>query len=107
MSPESSSSEVFEQAPDPDIQQAVHHAQTNSAEGFSEPDLEVGDTLAASGCPFLGLRYVLTKCGLIAEKYPWQTTTAFLLTIAAGWVCAYFGVSLLLGLILTAMSMEE
>ena len=109
MESESSSPEGFGQSPELDIQHAVQQAQNpDSAEDTDYSDRKAGEVLTVSEhCPLLGLRYALAKCGLLAEKCPWQTTMAIMLTVAAGWVCTYFGISLLLGLFLWALSLEE
>jgi hypothetical protein len=96
-----------------DIQQALGQAQRLS-DGAGEEllssgrDLPPSDTMAqTSNCPLLGLRYSVSKCGLMAERYPWQTTAALLLVTGCGWLCSYFGLTLLAGLLLYAVYAEE
>jgi hypothetical protein len=52
-------------------------------------------------------RYTLMKCGLMAEKYPWQTVVLLLGSVGCGWVCSYFGWSVLGAAVLYAASSDE
>jgi predicted RNA-binding Zn-ribbon protein involved in translation (DUF1610 family) len=96
-------------SPEDDIQQALHQAQNPTPMESQHPEPAAGEVMAhAQGsCPILGMRYAMAKCGFMAEKYPWQTTAALVLTTACGWICAYFGATLLVGLVLFAIFSEE
>ncbi|WP_373531197.1 hypothetical protein [Vampirovibrio sp.] len=98
-----------DQTPD-DIQAALDSAnqrnpetQTPAHEALPSEVLTQG----ATSCPLLSIRYAFTKCGLMAEKAPWQTLSALALAIGCGWVCNYFGVTVLAGLIAYAIVAEE
>ncbi|MCE3234695.1 MAG: hypothetical protein K0Q50_875 [Vampirovibrio sp.] len=101
-----------EMPPQDDIQHALNQA-SQLSDG-QPTELAMADLPAASdtlvhskSCPLMGLRYGVTKCGLMAEKYPWQTTVACLLTVGCGWLCSYFGLTMLAGLLLYAVYAEE
>jgi hypothetical protein len=90
--------------PEEDIQQALQQAHNPSAPEAFNPTLAAGEVLTESqSCPILGLRYALAKCGIMAEKYPWQTTVVLLVTAGCAWICAYFGATLLVALVLLAV----
>ena len=96
-----------------DIHAALNQAQQlsspqTSADG-SEPALgeALTESVSGSACPLRGLRYSLYKCGMMAEKYPWQTTAAMIATIGCGWVCSYFGLTVFAGLVLFAATADE
>jgi hypothetical protein len=97
--------------PEDDIQQAVHQAQSlGNAQADSAPaDASMAsDTLVHSqSCPVRHVRYAIYKCGLMGEKYPCQTTAALLVTAGCGWLCAYFGLTVLAGLLVYAVCAEE
>jgi hypothetical protein len=96
-------------APEDDIQGALDkaHQLTSQTHQPNNPPL-LSDTLTHAGhCPLLSLRYALSKCGLMAEKAPWQTMTALALTIGCGWLCSYFGYMVLAALVLYAIFAEE
>lgn len=102
MSPESNLT------PDDDIRQAL-----DSANATPEPSTNISrdplsDVIATeSRCPVAKARYALMKCGLMAEKYPLQTTVLLLISVGCGKLCEYFGLSVLCALILYAVSTEE
>lgn len=101
-----------EMSPQDDIQQALTQA-TQLSEGSSAADPAMADAppadtlVHAKSCPLMGLRYCVSKCGIMAEKYPWQTTVACLLTVGCGWLCSYFGLTMLAALLLYAIYAEE
>jgi hypothetical protein len=90
--------------PEDDIQQALHQA-SNPAELEPQPtETVLGEVMTESTrSPWMGLRYAISKCALMAEKYPWQATLALLLCVSCSWVCVYFGASLLAALVLFAV----
>ena len=95
-----------------DIQEALDTANQLTSEAHGPPlnpnDRLLTDTLTqANTCPLLRLRYGLVKCGLMAEKAPWQTLAALALTIGCGWLCGYFGFTVLACLILYAVFADE
>ncbi len=96
---------------DDDIRQAVSQAHQLGDSAGGDPaggGDPVSDTLVQSKCcPLLGLRYGVSKCGLMAEKYPWQTTAGLLLATGCGWVCSYFGLTVLGVMLIYAMCAEE
>jgi hypothetical protein len=95
--------------PEDDIQGALDtaHQLTSEAPHSSNPPL-LSETLTHAGhCPLLRVRYALSKCGLMAEKAPWQTLAALAITIGCGWLCNYFGFTVLAGLVLYAIFAEE
>lgn len=103
---------VNEHSPEPqeDIQEALAAMNSKPGEGLgdSPPQTQLSDTLTHSKCcPLLGLRYAFARCGLMAEKYPWQTMAALALTIGCGWLCAYFGFTVLGALILYAIYAQD
>jgi hypothetical protein len=98
--------------PEEDIQQALHQAHSidepHADSGTTHNSAPMADTLAhQASCPLRHGRYALYKCGLIAEKYPCQTTAALLITAGCGWLCSYFGLTVLAALLLYAINAEE
>lgn len=98
--------------PEEDIQQALHQAQSmgdaHANPGTVQDSIPMADTLAHQGeCPLRHVRYAIYKCGLMAEKYPCQTTAALLITAGCGWLCSYFGFTVLAALLLYAINAEE
>ena len=94
--------------PEDDIQQALHQAQAGGDSGAVPDGAPMSDTLAhAQSCPLRHVRYAVYKCGLMAEKYPCQTTAALLITAGCGWLCSYFGVTVLVALLGYAITAEE
>lgn len=91
--------------PEDDIQQALHQAQNPGAAEPEMPNPAIGEVMTETkgSCPILAIRYAMAKCGFMAEKYPWQTTAALLLTAGCAWMCSYFGATMLLGLVLYAV----
>lgn len=96
---------------DDDIRQAVNqaHQMGEAGEGgHSDMKEPVSDTLVQSkACPLLGLRYGFSKCGMMAERYPWQTTAALLLATGCGWLCSYFGLTVVAAMVIYALYAEE
>lgn len=98
--------------PQDDIHEALETANQLSENAGSaavpgQPEA-LSDTLTqGKNCPLLGLRYALARCGLMAEKYPWQTLAALAITIGCGWLCDYFGLTVLAALILYAVYAED
>lgn len=94
--------------PEDDIQQALEQA-SNPTEAAQEPaGMQPGEVMAESSrCPLMGLRYAMAKCGMKAEKYPWQTTMALLLCASCAWICSYFGATMLVGLLLFAVFCDD
>jgi hypothetical protein len=98
---------------DADIQQAIQAASqqgTDSPESGSQrlPEQGLSDTLThGKSCPLLGLRYALTKCAFTAERSPWQTLAIMFLSIVCGWVCVYFGATVLGAWTLYAIFADE
>lgn len=93
--------------PEEDIQQALHQAQ-NPGSGECDKPMPAGEVMTEAGsCPILGMRYAMAKCGIMAEKYPWQTTMALLLTTGCAWVCTYFGAAMLVGLVMFAVYNDD
>lgn len=94
-----------------DIQQALQQAHTmggSNANPSAEPSMMPADTLVQEkSCPMLGLRYAMAKSGMMAEKYPWQTVMALLVTTGCGWLCGYFGMTVLAALVIYAVYAEE
>ena len=79
---------------------------TSGAPGANDP--LPGEVMAHTGsCPVLGVRYTIARCGLMAERYPWQATLALLVTVGATWLCSYFGLTVLGALILYAVYGED
>jgi|GEM_PF-4658717 len=98
--------------PQDDIQHALNQASQLSDGQPTESAMAdlpaASDTLTHSQAnPLMSLRYCVSKCGIMAEKYPWQTTVACLLTVGCGWLCSYFGLTMLAGLLLYAVYAEE
>jgi hypothetical protein len=94
-------------SPDEDIQQAVQssQAQPETNPGNLPPP---GEVIAKThACPLLGLRYAISQCAWMAEKYPWQTTAALLMATGCAWICSYFGITVLAGLVLYAVFAEH
>jgi len=90
--------------PEDDIQQAIHQAQNPSVASSTEPDSQQGDVIAETHrCPLMRMKGMIAKCGLMAAKYPWQTTLALLLSVGCGWLCVYFGLTVLAGLLAFAI----
>ncbi len=100
-----------EPKPEKDIQAALSTASelsANTTTGNLPSGGPLSDTLAQSpSCPLLGLRYGLAKCGLMAEKAPWQTLAALALTMGCTWLCGYFGLTVLACLILYAVYADD
>lgn len=96
--------------PEDDIQQALeqaHHLDATEAHsGAPLPNTPVSDTLVRKNT-WTTAKYALSQCGLMAERYPWQTTAALLAAVGCGAVCPYFGWSVLGGLFLYAVTAEE
>jgi len=96
---------------DDDIRQAVNQAHQlgdSAGSGTSGGGEPISDTLVQSkSCPLLGIRYGISKCGMMAEKYPWQTTAVLLLATGCGWVCSYFGLTVLAAMLIYALCAEE
>jgi hypothetical protein len=94
-----------------DIQQALHQAQSmggDNSNPAADPNIGPSDTLVQQkSCPMLGLRYAVYKSGLMAEKYPWQTVMALLIATGCGWLCSYFGMTVLAALVVYAVYSEE
>lgn len=98
-----------EMTPQDDIQQALNQASQRGEANPSEPAMaDASDTLVhREAGPLLGLRYGVSKCGMMAERCPWQTTAALLLTVGCGWLCSYFGLTVLAALVVYALYAEE
>jgi hypothetical protein len=104
--------------PPEDIQQALASARQPDPLSNTEtpPALSEGltDALASdklAGGPFRHIwgqgRYAIYKCARMAEKYPWQTAAALLLTVGCGWVCGYFGATVMATLLIYAITAPE
>lgn len=105
-------SDENERHPQNDIQEALETANQLTSEAnesiLNPNDHLPADTLIHTGtCPLLSIRYGLAKCGVMAEKAPWQTLAALALTIGCGWICAYFGLTVLVCLILYAIFADD
>lgn len=101
-----------EMRPAEDVQKALDTAnQLSSAEtqGLNQPagDGVSGTLTEGQHCPLLKVRYVMARCGLMAEKNPWQTLAALLIAIGCGWLCWYFGLTVLACLILYAVYAQD
>jgi hypothetical protein len=101
-----------EMRPAEDVQKALDTAnQLSSSEtrSVNQPTASgVSDTLTEGGhCPLLQVRYAMARCGLMAEKNPWQTLAALSIAIGCGWLCSYFGLTVLVCLILYAVYAED
>lgn len=89
--------------PDPadDIQQALDTVQHRDAgvAGASSllPTEGSGDVLAhAHNRAWLDtLHFALMRCGIMAERYPWQATALLMVAIGCGTLCNYFGWTIL------------
>lgn len=91
--------EALSSAARPPETEGSHHAMNASP----------ADTLVdASAPPWMDqTRFLMARCGYMAEKYPWQTTGALLLTVGCGWLCNYFGWTVMAGLVLYAVTADE
>lgn len=97
---------------DKDIQNAMEQASQLSDGGenikHAAMKQELSDTLTATKCcPLLKVRYVMAKCALVAERNPWQTLAALSLAIGCGWLCWYFGATVLACLVLYAAYTDD
>lgn len=111
------SSELPDSSSHEDIQQAlteVNQSCLNQDSGSCASEdngLNQGDAAGilaqAKSCPLSGLRYGFSRCGLMAERYPWQATLLLFTVIGCGWLCVYFGVTVLLALILYSIYTED
>jgi hypothetical protein len=98
--------------PDDDIRQALDCASGEPGAHLSQKNHSselLSDTIArdANNPRWRMARYILMKCGLMAEKYPWQTVVLLLGSVGCGWVCSYFGWSVLGAAVLYAASSDE
>ena len=91
--------------PEDDIQQAIQQAQSPSlACSTDSVEPQPGEVMVeASRCPLMRVKGMMSKCGVMAAKYPWQTTLVLLLVVGCGWICVYFGITVLAALVLFAI----
>lgn len=93
-----------------DIQHALETAHNPpDAQSTSHAAMGKSEVIAGEGHPSaLGqVRFMLGKCGIMAQRYPWQTTAALLVTTGCGWLCGYFGLTVLVALLAYAVTAEE
>ena len=98
--------------PQDDISQALDSARNPDAQNPSIPvfpDMPGGDALVRGEASpvWSTLRFVLIRCGIMAERYPWQTTALLMLAIGCGTLCNYFGWTVLGGMAWYAAASED
>lgn len=97
------------ESPDNDIQSAVESARQGASASTSLPSSVSSDVLTEASHPawWLHCHYTLYQCSRLAEKYPCQTLAAIGLTIGCGWLCVYFGWTVLAAFLLYAACWDE